>query len=190
MGLVYFISYEDETWRNALPYVKIGVSESGLGQRLAQLQTGSPFKLKSFGKIKGGDPYFTESYLHRTFNKHRVGGEWFRLDNELVKYLQDNYNVLNDIDPSKHADESVSTAQLTSKIAELEDQISRNDRCQFWGKKKTDGRIKQLEDMLKYERNENDRLRKRLNAFGIPTPSNHPKSKKQDTPVLNWVSRG
>lgn len=77
-GYVYFIGTDD--WR--LNRVKIGFTRNGPKARLADMQTGSPFKLRVLGAI-GGDMVL-ERLLHETFAPLREHGEWFRLEGRLL----------------------------------------------------------------------------------------------------------
>lgn len=58
--------------------VKFGKSTAP-GQRLKALQTANGKKLELWAYcLEGGR--FTESSIHKMLSKHRVGGEWFRLN--------------------------------------------------------------------------------------------------------------
>lgn len=66
--MIYFIKAKN--------YVKIGVSKNPV-QRLKELQTANPIKLKLLGTIEGN--FSTEAALHRMFYKWKKTGEWFFL---------------------------------------------------------------------------------------------------------------
>ena len=71
--LVYFIQSDDGR-------VKIGFARQP-SQRLKELQTGSPRRLRLVGLALGGPA--TERHLHRLFSDFRIAGEWFH-PHELV----------------------------------------------------------------------------------------------------------
>jgi len=78
--VIYFIVQSDE-------YVKIGYTSSRLTieRRLADLQVGNPYEL-TVCAIEDGD-ISHELYLHRMFKHDRVRGEWFRLNPNIQKYI-------------------------------------------------------------------------------------------------------
>lgn len=67
--------------------IKIGVA-TDIRRRLAQLQTGSPNKLKLMGWITPEDDYGTEKELHKRYKEKRVPGgggkEWFAISQDGV----------------------------------------------------------------------------------------------------------
>jgi len=65
--------------------VKIGIAESPEA-RLRDLQVGNPHTLELVKVIPGGNGE-TESGLHNSYRKDRLGGEWFRLSKRLSEYL-------------------------------------------------------------------------------------------------------
>ena len=67
--MIYFISNKKQ--------VKIGFSNNPQ-ERLCELQTANPLKLKLIGTLNGSYP--TESELHKVFKKFHIRGEWFRYD--------------------------------------------------------------------------------------------------------------
>jgi len=76
----YFIQSE-----NGGP-IKIGYTRQDPNQRLKDLQTGSPVKLKLLGAIKGNK----EAMLHHKFIEERSHGEWFEPSTKLVDYMNNN----------------------------------------------------------------------------------------------------
>lgn len=70
-GYVYFIQ-QDETQAIKIGYTE---TEQGLRQRLADLQTGSPYTLRILGRTPGTPAL--ERALHVRFRKYRLSGEWF-----------------------------------------------------------------------------------------------------------------
>jgi hypothetical protein len=74
--LIYFIKCNN--------YVKIGRSIDPK-RRLADLQTGNPFKLTLIRTLNEKD--FEESTLHKKFNRFRVRGEWFRYSETIKMFV-------------------------------------------------------------------------------------------------------
>lgn len=70
LGFVYFITTEKGD------ITKIGVASAPV-DRLRQLQTGSPFKLKLVGSIETNYPYVLEKKFHNAYDVYRTNGEWF-----------------------------------------------------------------------------------------------------------------
>ena len=70
------------------PFVKIGVC-TDISRRLRALQTDTPFDLEVVCVFYNEDRVF-EQKLHRRFLKQRVRGEWFRLEGDLVPYIEAN----------------------------------------------------------------------------------------------------
>ena len=104
---VEIISYAVNTHRkgysiNAYNYLlkagefyKIGITNISIESRIAQLQTGCPFKIESVHYSNCKNPTLSrsiEKYLHTTFSKVRAEGEWFRLTptmvNEAIVYIK------------------------------------------------------------------------------------------------------
>jgi Meiotically Up-regulated Gene 113 (MUG113) protein len=79
---VYFITTMPD-----MEYVKIGVAEF-VNNRLAGLQTASPFELRIVGYDKFGDRN-DEGRLHARFGHLRIKGEWFRFTEEIRDYIRD-----------------------------------------------------------------------------------------------------
>lgn len=72
------------------PMVKIGLSKDP-GNRLAQLQTGSPVRLKLLGVVEcrdGNHALAVEREAHRVFEKQRRRGEWFKLSKGQMKSIK------------------------------------------------------------------------------------------------------
>ena len=65
--------------------IKIGLSKNP-EERLNELQTSTPYKLKLLAKIKGD--ISKERELHRRFARYRIRGEWFEASNELLSYIE------------------------------------------------------------------------------------------------------
>lgn len=78
-GWVYFIANESSG------AIKIGYS-SDPEKRLSDLQVASPAKLRLIGRIPGGAEL--ERQLHQKFWSLRLNGEWFKYEDELVRYIE------------------------------------------------------------------------------------------------------
>lgn len=61
--------------------VKIGFTERAVVDRLKELQTGCPHRLRVLATVAGSQS--DEGDFHRQFAHLRAEGEWFRLDDEL-----------------------------------------------------------------------------------------------------------
>jgi len=81
---IYFIKSESG-------HVKIGFSNNKITERLANLQSGSPFKLSVLKTI----PILREQekLLHKKFKKYRVIGEWFEFSDEIKEYIENPYEI-------------------------------------------------------------------------------------------------
>lgn len=67
--------------------VKIGTSVAPLS-RLAQVNTGSPFRLGLLALLD-----VTERTAHDDLRIHRLHGEWFELDEDVIAYIRERYIV-------------------------------------------------------------------------------------------------
>jgi len=74
IGSVYFIACDNR-------FVKIGFARNVV-ERLAELQTGCPFKLRIIGELPGVAPSM-ESVFHEVLSQLRFRGEWFELTDRL-----------------------------------------------------------------------------------------------------------
>jgi hypothetical protein len=79
MPFVYFI-HEDGV-ENCF---KVGKTENHPADRLDQLQTGNPRRLRVYRWIKISDCGVTEEYLHMLFNEAHIRGEWFHITREQI----------------------------------------------------------------------------------------------------------
>ena len=75
--MIYFIAQGDK-------YVKIGVAQNP-EQRLVELQTGNPYKLRLMVAFPGGKE--EEAWIHKQFECGRLRGEWFRITDGLILIL-------------------------------------------------------------------------------------------------------
>jgi len=82
LPMVYAIEAED------LKYVKIGRTKN-FKQRLNNIQSGCPFKLRLWLQIRTFSPKETEEYLHSQLNHCLLRGEWFSPNESDQDYLID-----------------------------------------------------------------------------------------------------
>jgi hypothetical protein len=85
--VVYFI-YNNQ-------HIKIGCSKNP-HKRMKQLQTSSPQRLILLGYVHGDKKL--ERELHDKFSHLHVNLEWFNVNSELVRYINDNNCMMNWID--------------------------------------------------------------------------------------------
>lgn len=65
---------------------KIGVT-CDISRRIADMQTGCPFALYAYRHYRVKSPPAIEAMLHAFFDKYRVNGEWFRLTELDIAYI-------------------------------------------------------------------------------------------------------
>lgn len=65
-------------------YLKIGISKNHPRQRVKQLQTGNPNRIKLLRFYRRKDYKELERYLHNHFRRQRTAGEWFNVELEAV----------------------------------------------------------------------------------------------------------
>lgn len=82
-GFVYFIGCGDPY----ITHVKIGFTRKNPYARMADLQTGCPFKLKMIGFVVGNIEM--ERELHDVLRDYRREGEWFALENYVRTIVHD-----------------------------------------------------------------------------------------------------
>ena len=71
-------------------FYKLGFSEKDIKERIAQLQTGNPHKLKyiHYSQIKSPKhAYRLEQYLLRKYKEHSMIGEWISINEEQVNEI-------------------------------------------------------------------------------------------------------
>jgi hypothetical protein len=78
--MIYFIGNREQK------VVKIGFSND-VTKRIKALQTSSPYELEVFKVMEGNTA--NEQYFHILFKAERLKGEWFKLTDELFKYIED-----------------------------------------------------------------------------------------------------
>jgi uncharacterized protein YlaI len=77
-GHIYLIRITD--------HYKIGRAKD-IKKRIAGIKTSSPFEIEILKSWHCKRPDIIEKIMHTRFGEHRVKGEWFRLPDEVVKYL-------------------------------------------------------------------------------------------------------
>lgn len=76
---IYFVSSEE------MEFIKIGITKD-LKDRMKKLQNASPFNLKVLRTVKGEMAH--EVALHRRFARLQHNREWFRVDLELLQFIE------------------------------------------------------------------------------------------------------
>lgn len=81
-GFVYFVTADFQEFP-----IKIGFTRKDNGRRQRFLQVSCPYRLILLAKFAGrqGD----ERNLHRRFASHRLEGEWFARNDELMKLISE-----------------------------------------------------------------------------------------------------
>ena len=67
--------------------IKIGCTENDIEQRIAQLQTGCPYKLNLLWLRDEDDE--SEAEIHERFKSEKIRGEWFRPSSKIFNYIDD-----------------------------------------------------------------------------------------------------
>jgi hypothetical protein len=80
-GTVYVILSENG-------FCKIGLTTGNLDNRLKQILTASPFRLKLMHSFPAPDCREAEATLHRKFSEKRRQGEWFDLSRDDIAWLR------------------------------------------------------------------------------------------------------
>ena len=78
--MIYFIQQGEDG------PVKIGYA-TVIEKRFRALQSASPYPLKVIGSMQGS--VIDEKRMHLQFSKHRLQGEWFEPDLEIIKYASE-----------------------------------------------------------------------------------------------------
>ena len=92
-GVVYFVTYEDALIRELHPYLKIGITTRSVDERVRELSTGSPLKLVCVGHIPSDDYSRLEIALHHHFKKHIIQGEWIKVSQDIIDYINKNFEL-------------------------------------------------------------------------------------------------
>lgn len=87
-GVIYFLNAEGtDLW-------KVGFcrSESGVKNRISELQTGCPFKLNLISVKKHATQKY-EGFIHCLMKRHRLVGEWFN-HNSWIDDFMDGWRII------------------------------------------------------------------------------------------------
>lgn len=94
VSYVYIIT-SDEFKQDGI--YKIGITNN-IERRLADMQTGCPFILYALRVFGTKNPLAVEVMLHSFFDKKRLRGEWFKLDDLDIAYIDAaNFTVIDGI---------------------------------------------------------------------------------------------
>jgi DNA-binding protein Fis len=66
--------------------IKIGYSNNDIEGRISALQTGTPYKLKLIGVMRG--ELEDEKTIHSIFSEIHIAGEWYLPDDTLLKFIE------------------------------------------------------------------------------------------------------
>ena len=81
-NFVYFVQ------QDKVGPVKIGITKNNIIKRIESLQTASPLLLRLVSYIRDPYPETIENDLHYQFRKHRLKGEWFKPDMEILNFIK------------------------------------------------------------------------------------------------------
>lgn len=87
-GELYFLGEIDPFTGARSPFVKIGLvrenANRGTAHRLKEHQTGNPREIAELHVLTTSEVEKVETAMHGIFATHRIGGEWFRLEGDLL----------------------------------------------------------------------------------------------------------
>lgn len=137
MPYVYFI-HED----NDLSMFKIGKTECHPADRMEQLQTGNPRKLRLYRWLEVTNHSSVEEYLHNRFRDVHIRGEWFyatieTIDEECLIILDNNQGSKVSGRWEKYSDED-----------RLDVKIKRKEEGKYKGKGRPEDAAKRREQYL------------------------------------------
>jgi hypothetical protein len=90
MGKLMYVYFIEAFGEHELKRIKIGSSQHPK-ERLAELQVGSPVKLKLMGVVKcqsNNHARQVEKLAHKIFHAQRRRGEWFRLSRKHIEQMK------------------------------------------------------------------------------------------------------
>ena len=113
-GCIYLISDGE--------FTKIGATTYSVGKRLNELQTGNAKHLRLLGHYEVRNKLSTESFLHKTYETHKVRGEWFKLsDQSIFDILSNRKDVKNKF--RFHKISKLNFDKLTSELSNIDFQF-------------------------------------------------------------------
>ena len=127
-GEIYFIGEFDLKSGQRTEYVKIGIVRHGAKEdrtsqdRLLEHQTGNPRRLEIIHTITTDAVEAIETNLHYRFARHRVYGEWMRLDSKLLEEAKSEAESLRDqlathVETFRRADDLKNHISTEGKLA-------------------------------------------------------------------------
>lgn len=81
MKKIYLIECDQEDGK----IYKIGVTQKNISERIKELDTGNPKKMRVVSEYITEYPYKVETFLHHVYDSKQVKGEWFKLNQSEVK---------------------------------------------------------------------------------------------------------
>ena len=144
-GEIYFIGEFDLKTGQRTEYVKIGIVRHGANEdrtsqdRLLEHQTGNPRRLEIIHTVTTDAVEAIETNLHYRFARHRVYGEWMRLDSTQLEEAKSEAESLRDqlathVETFRRADELKNQLSNEGKLAPTID-------SEYWFAKYQDSKI-------------------------------------------------
>jgi hypothetical protein len=144
-GEIYFIGEFDLKTGQRTEYVKIGIVRHGAKEdrtsqdRLLEHQTGNPRRLEIIHTVTTDAVEAIETNLHYRFARHRVYGEWMRLDSTQLEEAKSEAESLRDqlathVETFRRADELKNELSNEGKLAPTID-------SEYWFAKYQDSKI-------------------------------------------------
>ncbi|MBU3752426.1 MAG: GIY-YIG nuclease family protein [Candidatus Nanopelagicaceae bacterium] len=144
-GEIYFIGEFDLKTGQRTEYVKIGIVRHGAKEdrtsqdRLLEHQTGNPRRLEIIHTVTTDAVESIETNLHYRFARHRVYGEWMRLDSTQLEEAKSEAESLRDqlathVETFRRADELKNQLSNEGKLAPTID-------SEYWFAKYQDSKI-------------------------------------------------
>ena len=84
---IYFLQLIDDSTNVVLPYVKVGITEGPVADRIASLQTASPFRFVEHDHFQSEAAELVEHHIHHTHADQRVRREWLRCEPDTLPAL-------------------------------------------------------------------------------------------------------
>jgi hypothetical protein len=93
---IYFLRLIDDQGQHELPYVKVGITDGLVADRIYSLQTASPFRIVEYGHIQSEAAELVEHYIHHLHADRRVRREWLRCESSELADLVAKARAYND----------------------------------------------------------------------------------------------